>query len=260
MEKSNIQWTGNTVNFWMGCKKVSPACKYCYLYRIMAKNGGDGSTIKRVSDATFYKSLYWKQPTVIFTCSMSDFFLPEADAWREDAWDVIRRTPQHTWQILTKRPERIAECLPPDWGAGWDNVWLGVSVENQEYFKRVAILNKIPAKIRFISAEPLLEEIDFLAEIDGKRVIDSVQWVIIGGESGNSYGPYGYRPSEISWYERAINDLKQNTSAAVFNKQLGCYLRDKLKLKHYHGGEMNEWPENLRVREFPVENISFNMM
>jgi len=260
MENSNIQWTDNTVNFWTGCKKVSTGCKNCYLYRIVAKNGGDASTIKRVSDATFYKSLYWKQPTVIFTCSMSDFFLPEADAWREDAWDVIRRTPQHTWQILTKRPERIAECLPPDWGAGWNNVWLGVSVENQEYFKRVGILSKIPAKIRFISAEPLLEEIDFLAEIDGERVIDSVQWVIIGGESGNSYGSYGYRVSEISWYERAINDLKQNTSVTVFNKQLGCYLRDKLKLKHYHGGEMNEWPENLRVREFPVENISFNMM
>jgi protein gp37 len=260
MEKSNIQWTGNTVNFWTGCKKVSLGCKYCYLYRIVAKNGGDGSTIRRVSNATFYQSLYWEQPTVIFTCSMSDFFLPEADAWREDAWDVIRKTPQHTWQILTKRPERIAKCLPPDWGDGWDNVWLGVSVENQEYFKRVGILSKIPAKIRFISAEPLLEEIDFLAEIDGERVIDSFQWVIIGGESGNSYGPYGYRPSEISWYEKAINDLKQNTSVAVFNKQLGCYLRDKLKLKHYHGGEMNEWPENLRVREFPVENISFNMM
>ena len=123
MTKSFIQWTDNTVNFWSGCQKVSEGCKFCYMYRLKDQNGQSGSVVRRSSDAKFYEALYWKEPTMIFTCSMSDFFIEEADEWREDAWDVIRRTPQHKWQILTKRPERIKECLPADWGEGWDNVW-----------------------------------------------------------------------------------------------------------------------------------------
>ena len=120
-------------------------------------------------------------------------------------------------------------------------------------------LSKIPAIIRFISAEPILEELDFLVEKEGKRIIDAFDWVILGGESGLDHGPYRYRPSEVSWYERAINDLKNNTNVAVFNKQLGCHLRNKLKLKHYHGGEMKEWPKNLQVREFPVKEVEYQV-
>lgn len=259
MEKTNIQWTESTMNFWTGCKKVSEGCKYCYMYRIKGKEGKIGSIVKRVSDYRFYEPLSWKEPRLIFTCSMSDFFIDESDLWRKDAWDVIRKTPHHTWQILTKRPERIKECLPEDWGDGWDNVWLGVSVENQKHFSRAAILSDVPAKIRFISAEPILEEIDFLAEFDGKRIIDSYHWVIIGGESGNDYGEFRYRPSEITWYEKAIKDLHENTSVAVFVKQLGSHLRKTMKLKHYHGGDMVEWQENLRVQEFPLKEKDFEM-
>jgi len=257
MKNSFIQWTNSTVNFWHGCQKISEGCKYCYMYRIKDKSGENGSLVKRTGDKKFYEALYWEQPAVIFTCSMSDFFVEDADEWREDAWGVIRRTPQHTWQILTKRPERIKECLPPDWGDGWDNVWLGTSIETQKYFSRAAILSEIPAKIRFISAEPLLEKIDFLASVDGKRVIDSFQWVILGGESGNDWGKYRYRPSEIEWFERAITDLKTHTSATVFVKQMGCHLKRTMKLNHYHGGDINEWPENLRVREFPITDMEF---
>jgi len=79
----------------------------------------------------------------------------------------------------------------------------------------------------------------------------------LGGESGSDHGPYGYRPSEIAWYEKAINDLKNNTNVAVFNKQLGCHLRNVLKLKHYHGGKMEEWPTNLQIREFPLADIDY---
>ena len=81
--------------------------------------------------------------------------------------------------------------------------------------------------------------------------------MILGGESGNEKGPYGYRPSEVSWYELAISELKENTNVAVFNKQLGCYLRNELKLRHYHGGKMEEWPKSLQFREFPVEEVVF---
>jgi protein gp37 len=258
MLKTKIQWTDKSHNFWHGCRKVSPGCKFCYMYRLKKQYGQDGSNIYRLSDATFYSPLYEKEPCMIFTCSFSDFFLLEADLWREDAWSVIKRTPHIIWQILTKRPERVLACLPDDWGSeGYPNVWLGVSIETQEFFYRAEILSKVPAKIRFISAEPLLGEIDFLVEKDGKRIIDNFHWVILGGESGDETGPYGYRPSKVEWYERAIVDLKEHTNVAVFNKQLGCHLRNELKLKHYHGGAMEEWPINLQIREFPVGGIEY---
>ena len=164
MRKTFIQWCDYTQNFWWGCIKLGIECARCYLYRIVHGNGGSGRNIFRMGDKKFYEALYWKEPGRVFTCSMSDFFLQEADAWRDDAWDVIRRTPWLTWLILTKRPERIKQCLPDDWGNGWNNVWLGVSVGIQESFHRAKTLADIPAKIRFISAEPLLDELDFLLE------------------------------------------------------------------------------------------------
>jgi protein gp37 len=171
------------------------------MYRNKAKNKEDGSKIYRLSEKTFYSPYSIKEPLKIFTNSYSDFFIQEADSWRQDAWDVIKDTPHLTWQILTKRPERILECLPDDWGPnGYPNVWLGVTIEEQMYFHRAETLAKIPARVRFISAEPLLEEMDFLVSKNGKRIIDNIQWVILGGESGNEYGEYLYRPSEIAWY------------------------------------------------------------
>ena len=257
MKFSNIQWTDSTINFWSGCKKVSEGCKFCYMYRIKEKNNEKGSVIYRTSDKTFYQAMDWEEPRMIFTCSMSDFFLEEADKWRDEAWKVIRYTKQHKWLILTKRPERILANLPEDWGEGWDNVWLGVTVENQECFKRAAVLSKIPAKIRFISAEPLLEEIDFLEKIDGEQVINSFRWILLGSETGNDFGNYKYRPSELAWFERAIDDLRSVPNMAVFVKQMGSHLKKIMNLKHYHGGDITEWPENLQIREYPdLENGS----
>jgi protein gp37 len=221
------------------------------MFRNKRKINQSGLTITRLSDSTFYKPLYEKEGGLIFTCSYSDFFLEDADAWREDAWSVIRRTPWHTWLILTKRPERIKDYLPKDWGNGWDNVWLGVSIGVQDSFHRAWTLSEIPAKIRFISAEPLLEEINFLEEKEGERVIDKFQWVIFGGESGDESGPYKYRPCQIQWFEKAISDLREKTNVSIFVKQLGSHLRRELNLREKHGGNPSEWPENLRIREYP---------
>jgi protein gp37 len=251
MIKSKIEWCEYSHNFWHGCKKLGIECKACYMFRNKKKFEQDGSVVYRLSDATFYKPLYIREKSLIFTCSYSDFFLEEADAWRQDAWDVIRRTPWHTWLILTKRPERIIQCLPPDWGDGWDNVWLGVSVGIQESFHRAYTLSEIPARVRFISAEPLLEELDFLLQRNGKSLLDSFQWVILGGESGDEAGPYKYRLSKLEWYERAISDIKQFKNVRIFVKQLGCHLRKELELKDLFGGNMAEWPEHLRIREYP---------
>lgn len=251
MRKTFIQWCDYTQNFWWGCIKLGIECARCYLYRIVHGNGGSGRNIFRMGDKKFYEALYWKEPGRVFTCSMSDFFLQEADAWRDDAWDVIRRTPWLTWLILTKRPERIKQCLPDDWGNGWNNVWLGVSVGIQESFHRAKTLADIPAKIRFISAEPLLEELDFLLEHEGELLMSHFQWVIIGGESGNESGPYQYRPCKLEWIESAVNQLRTIPETAIFIKQMGSHLKDEMGLEHYHGGDPKEWPEHLRILEHP---------
>ncbi|MEO5776465.1 MAG: DUF5131 family protein [Flavobacterium sp.] len=255
MEQTKIQWTDSTINFWRGCKKVSPGCKYCYMYRDQTRYGRNPEEVVRTKNNSFNQALKWKEPRKIFTNSWSDFFISESDMWRDDAWDIIRRTPQHTWQILTKRPDRIRQSLPADWGDGWDNVWLGVSVESQDYFYRASILSQIPARTRFISAEPLLGELNLLKEVDGKKIIDDIHWVIIGGESGNETGKWLYRPCELKWLEKIIVDLKSETDVAVFNKQLGTWLSKQLGCKERHGGNIEEWPEHLRVREFPKHKI-----
>ena len=185
---------------------------------------------------------------------MSDFFIEEADQWREEAWDIIRKTSHHTWLILTKRPERIKACLPDDWGDGYPNVWLGTTAGVQSSLIRAEELAKIPAKVRFISAEPILEEMDFLVRNnDGERIIDAFHWVILGGESGNNTGKHLYRPSQIEWYEKAIVDLKTQTDVAVFMKQLGTHLSKELHFKKdRHGGKIENWPEHMQIREFPI--------
>ena len=94
---TDIQWCKLTHNFWHGCRKLGIECAACYMFRNKKKIGQNGSIIHRLSDATFYKPLYEKEGAIIFTCSYSDFFLEEADEWREDAWEVIRKTPQHIW-------------------------------------------------------------------------------------------------------------------------------------------------------------------
>jgi protein gp37 len=248
-QTTGIQWTNATINFWQGCKKVSPGCKYCYMYRDKTeKYGGDPTDVKKVSQFTIDSKLAeLTKPSLIFTCSWSDFFIKEADGWREWAWDIIRRHPQHEWQILTKRPERIKECLPSDWGDGWDNVWLGVSIETSEFMNRAYILSEVPAKIRFISAEPLLERLDFSKEVG---LIPNIHWVIPGGESGNEEGQYKYRECEVEWIEKIIQDFK-NTPVKVFVKQLGTHLAKQMRLKDPHGGNWKEWPTAVRVRQFP---------
>jgi protein gp37 len=278
---SNIQWTNATINFWTGCQKISPGCKFCYMYRDKARWQQDGSIVKKVSLSTIQSTLKsLKGPSMIFTCSWSDFFIEEADAWRDEAWDIIRENPQHTWQILTKRPERIRMCLPEDWGDGWDNVWLGVSCEDQWYATtRIAILLSIPTKLRFISCEPLMEAIDltklrlnnilpdfYLNALNGQQYNSpfndtaptypmhdgsKIDWVIIGGESGNENGPWRYRQCELEWIEKMVLDCQQ-AGIPVFVKQLGTYLAKFLSLHDRHGGDMEEWPEeNLKVRQFP---------
>lgn len=259
MKYSGIQWTDVTHNFWHGCLKVSDGCKFCYMHREKARYGQDPSIIKVAPKAKFNEPRNWKGNLKVFTCSWSDFFIAEADHARPDAWEVIRDTPNLTWQILTKRPERILDHLPADWGDGYPNVWLGVTIENQKAMDRLNILAKVPAHCRFVSFEPLLGPIDVLTdgrERPNRRIIKHVDWAILGGESGNETGKYRYRPCEQEWMEDLIVQLDTYSGCAVFVKQLGTCLSRKLANGSRHGDNFDQFSATLQRREFPVLTTS----
>lgn len=245
-DATGISWTDATYNPWRGCTKVSPGCAHCYMFRDQLRYGNDPEAIVRAAPATFNSPLKWKEPKLVFTCSWSDFFHEAADEWRGDAWDIIRRCPQHTFQILTKRPELVADRLPDDWGDGYPNVWLGVSIENARMTWRADVLREIPAALRFISAEPLLgslypplefcpdcahaaglhgaggcsHDIDLrtgaspcgCSRVLAKRLdLTGIGWIIVGGESGSKADA---RPLHPEW-AREIRDAVQLAADAL---------------------------------------------
>lgn len=223
-ENSAIEWTTHT---WRGCTRVSPGCAHCYMFKeqLRYKLPPGPDIVVRTSKSIWNKPKRWQRQAEetgdqiqVFTCSWSDWFHVDADAWREEAWEVIRMTPNLNYQVLTKRSERIEECLPEDWGEGYPNVWLGVSVENNRWRSRISDLLDVPAKVRFISAEPLLGPLDlsfppekYLAPV----LEDGIDWVIVGGESGPKC-----RPMDLDW-ARKLRDECQRTGTAYFLKQLG---------------------------------------
>jgi protein gp37 len=200
MENSNIGWTHHTQNDWLGCDKIGPECAKCYIGRVLKRQG-------REPRGQLYRSKTWDNPLKwqrqagaqgvclrVFTNSLSDFFHAGADGWREEAWDVIRRTPNLIWLILTKRPELIRTRLPKDWGEGWPNVWLGVSCGCKQTLNKMDALRRIPIHpraVRFLSAEPLLEDISEQIDLSG------FGWLIVGGESGG--GPEYLWDSTKDW-------------------------------------------------------------
>ena len=233
---SAIQWTDATWNPWYGCQKVSAGCKFCYMYRDMKRYGRDPNIVQRAKPATFNAPLKWKEPQLIFTCSWSDFFIQDADAWRAEARAIIRDTPRHTYQILTKRIELVQES----W---FENVWLGVSVENRAALGRIDVLRTKSAGLRFLSIEPLLEDL-------GKLNLLGIDWVILGGESGALSQA---RRFDIEW-ARAIVAQCKSAGVPCFVKQLGTRPQQEgayVKLADHKGGNSEEWPADLRVREFP---------
>lgn len=279
-QTSNIQWTDATWNIARGCTKVDEDCKFCYMYRDSFDSTRYNPLNVVRTKTVFNLPLKLKEPSKIFTSSLTDFFHEEIDSYRNEAWDIIRKCPQHIFQILTKRPERIMHHVPEDWGEGWGNVWLGTSVGSQNAYMRILDLLKVKAKVKFLSIEPMWAEVK-LRDINHKICEDDalmqpingnaqwfdvlagqmangqfgyncpkIDWVIVGGESGNETGKYRYRPCELKWIEQIVNDCKA-TSIPVFVKQLGTYLSKQLRLSDRHGGNIEEWPLSLRIREFP---------
>lgn len=268
--KTLIGWTDITWNIAVGCSKVDADCKFCYMYR-QSLNGTRYKPDQVVKTKTVFdlplrikqtESAVWPGQPLVFTSSLTDVFHPDIDPFRHQMWHIIRERPDLVFQILTKRPERIKENLPDDWGTGYRNVWLGTSVGSQKGIDRAYELLHVPAHIRFLSIEPLHGEVDISgvlgpgygapAFVDGDEEIWGFDWVIVGGESGNDNGKYRYRPCELEWIRSLVRKCDE-ANVAVFVKQLGTHLAKQMKLKDRAGADMAEWPEDLQIQQFPYK-------
>ncbi len=222
--KTIIAWTDHTFNIAWGCWKISPGCAHCYADGLSRRYGhdvwGKGKHRRTFGAKHWAEPLQWNAAAAqagrrarVFCSSMTDWALDDAVIASERAklWDLIRRTPHLDWQLLTKRADRIIDCLPSDWGDGYPNVWLGVSCENREHgLPRADILREIPAVVRFLSVEPLLED---LGAID----LQGIDWVIVGGESGPKY-----RPMDHAW-ARSLRDQCDGAGVPYFFKQSAAW-------------------------------------
>ena len=208
-DHSGIEWTEATWNPTVGCDKVSPGCDRCYAEKIAKRfpktfpNGFDLTRRPELLDLP----RHWRRPRVVFVNSMSDLFHTEVpESYILDVFRVMEECPQHTFQVLTKRAERLARLasrLP--WPS---NVWMGVSVESAAYTWRVRYLRRVPAVVRFVSAEPLLGPLE---ELD----LTGMHWLIAGGESQP-----GARPAAEKWFA-SLRDQCARAGVAFFLKQLG---------------------------------------
>ncbi len=168
---------------WRGCKRCSEGCKYCYIHKGDAKRGVDTSIIEKTKDfdkpvAQKKNGEYKVKPGLVYLCFSSDFLIEEADQWRSECWRMIRERQDLTFLFLTKRIERFAECMPDDWGDGYENVIVCCTVENQENADRkLAVFKELPIKHKCITAQPLIGPIDMAPYLDG------IELVTVGGES-----------------------------------------------------------------------------
>ena len=226
---TGIEWCDHTFNIAWGCMKVSPGCAHCYAETFADQRLGLGvfgpaaTTTRRTFGVKHWNDpLRWDRAAAkagvrrrVFCSSMCDVFEdnPAIDLERAKLWPLIRATPHLDWLLLTKRPERLVTELPKGWGNGYRNVWLGTSIESQEYVDRAQHLRAVPATVRFLSCEPLLGAVDLFPVLDTPDT--EIDWVIVGGESGP-----GARPMDLE-HARDIRDACSAFKVPFFLKQLG---------------------------------------
>lgn len=291
MGKTNIQWTERTWNPVVGCTRVSAGCDHCYAFDfhdrrmyapyIKAKRAGKELKVPPQFHKPFSQvqclgdrldlPKHWRKPSRVFVNSMSDLFHEQVPGeFINRVWMTMYNTKQHTYQILTKRPERLLEWTHQKARAcGWPVkeiwpswIWLGVSVENQEAAdKRIPTLIDTPAAVRFLSCEPLLGPVDLyqwlVAEGDSKFAewnlamygfSQPLSWVIVGGESGPKA-----RPMEPEWAKEILEQC-QIARVPAFMKQMGAVWAKAHKSANSHGSIMEEWPTEYLVRQYPSED------
>ena len=250
---SKIEWTEVTWNPTTGCDRISAGCDHCYALTLakrlkamgQAKYQNDGDS--RTSGPGFGLTLHpdalrlpysWSGHRTVFVNSMSDLFHARVPlGFVRDVFAVIADTPQHTYQVLTKRSSRLPKVADKlDWPS---NLWMGVSVEDSGALARVNDLRAVPAAVRFLSCEPLIGPLDGLD-------LAGIDWLIIGGESGR-----GARRTDIRWVRDLLRKCQEpGISAIPFVKQLGSVAGRELSAGP-KGGNWDQWPEDLRFRSFP---------
>lgn len=206
-------------NPWHGCHKLSEGCSYCYVYRGDAKRGIDSTLVTKTANFDLpvkkdRKGAYKIPPgTEVATCFTSDFFVEEADAWRAEAWAMIKLRSDLTFLMITKRIDRLNKVLPPDWGEGYEHVTICCTVENQDRADyRIPIYMKAPIRHKIIICEPLLERID----LSRFGIGTWAEQIVAGGESGNEA-----RPCNYDWV-LALRDLCAETKVSFWFKQTGA--------------------------------------
>lgn len=211
-------------NPWHGCVKVSEGCEHCYMYFLDRMRGADGRHIYRTRnfDYPLHRRRgggYRIRPgEMIRVCMTSDFFLEEADCWRQQAWQIIRQRSDVKFFLLTKRPERVAGCLPSDWGDGWKNVFFNVTCENQRRAdERLPLLLELPFKHKGIMAAPLLEPLD----IDRYLASGRIMQVIAGGENYD-----GARPCDFDWIRSLSAQCRAHDTTFCFIETGTCFIKD----------------------------------
>lgn len=246
MAESSIEWTEHTWNPVTGCTKLSPGCKHCYAETMsrrltaMGASGYEQGFKLALHPHRLDQPLRRKKPTTYFVNSMSDLFHEEVpDSFIEQVLDVCSRTPQHTYQVLTKRAARLPgffarRAVPA-------NVWLGVSVEDRKYgVPRIRELRRVRAAVRFLSVEPLLEDL-------GRLDLTGMHWLIVGGESGP-----GARPMREEWAD-SVRRQAEAQGVAFFFKQWGAWGPDGVRRdKKRNGRELG----GRRWDEFPVAVVA----
>lgn len=226
-ETTLISWCRATFSPWWGCiGPISPGCDHCYANALDKRSGG--SHWGPHAEPRVMSESYWRQPLKwnrkaeaegsrwrVFPSMCDSFDKKAPPGQRERHWELVRQTPMLDWLLLTKLPTNIPRFLPGDWENGYPNVWLGVSVEDRAYgLPRIDALRNIPAVVRFLSIEPLLED---LGGVD----FTGISWAIIGGESGRNA-----RPMEIEWAENIIRQCREQ-GVSVWFKQVGGRDSDK---------------------------------
>jgi len=254
---SHIEWTEMTWNPVRGCTRVSEGCRHCYAERIASRFNGEGQAYEGLAMITTAGPRWtnqvrmlpelldqprrWRQPRVIFVNSMSDLFHPDVTLeFIQQVFAVMEECPQHTFQVLTKRSERVRELAPHlPWPA---NVWMGVSVEDERVVQRVRDIREVPAEVRFLSVEPLIGPLEDLP-------LEGIHWVIVGGESGP-----GARPMQEEWV-LSIQEQCRRAEVAFFFKQWGGVQKGRTG-RLLNGRTYDDMPVRVReITDAPTEQV-----
>lgn len=243
-KNTRIAWASHTFNPHVGCQRVSPGCENCYAETLMHRYGrevwGPDAPRERTTAANWRKPVAWNREAAadgerarVFCASLADVFEDrrDIDAIRVDLWKLIESTKSLDWLLLTKRPEQMTRLSAPSWKDRWpDHVWAGTTTENQKWLEKcLGHLLAVPAKVRFLSVEPIVGPVDFAGKLDG------IHWVIVGAESG-----HGARPMDYDWV-RSIRDQTKEAGAAFFYKQ-AIIDGKKVELSEIDGRSWGEIP------------------